>query len=206
MKKGSLLKGNIFFEKYIRKNFIIYIVILSVYFIGFLLGIGAFNNNIIIDDAASSELSIFILEKLESISLKKSDAINDYIKQDFIDLIVISILSFSIIGIPIMIILLFIKALSLGITISALIHVTGVGSGLSFSILMFMLPTLLKIFAILMLICSSIKFTENIIKYKKEIKYEIIRHAFVNAITLIFFLVIVSYRYISINIVSQILF
>lgn len=42
MKGESLLKGNVFFEKYIRKNFLKYIIILLVYIIGFVVGIRNF--------------------------------------------------------------------------------------------------------------------------------------------------------------------
>lgn len=42
MKSESVLKGNIIFEKYIRKNFIKYILVLLIYVIGFVVGIRIF--------------------------------------------------------------------------------------------------------------------------------------------------------------------
>lgn len=39
MKGESILKGNAFFEQYIRKNFVKYIVVLFIYIVGFLVGI-----------------------------------------------------------------------------------------------------------------------------------------------------------------------
>ena len=205
MKDNSLLKGNAFFEKYIRKNFVKYILILMVYLTGFLLGIGVFNNNINKVES-STEISFYVTEKLEGISSKNSEAIGSYIQQDFFEFIVISVLSFSIIGIPVIVILLFIKALSLGVTVSALIYSSGISSGLSFSILIFMIPTLIKMFALLVTICSSLKFIENILKYKKEIKYELVRHAFTILIIFLMFCAVAVYRCFSLNLVDKILF
>ena len=39
MKNGSVIKGNAFFEKYIRKHFFKYILILILYTFGFIFGI-----------------------------------------------------------------------------------------------------------------------------------------------------------------------
>ncbi len=205
MKENSLLKGSAIFEKYIRKNFLKYVGILFIYVTGFLIGIGIFNNTISTEENATS---IFqnVTEKIETIGDGTSEITSNYIKQDFLEVIIICILSFSVIGIPIIVILAFISSISLGVTVSALIHTNGVGSGLSFSILVFMIPTIIKIFILLILACSSIKFIENILKYKKEIKYEIVRHAFTNLIVLLLTCILAVYRTFSLNIVSQILF
>lgn len=205
MKDNSLLKGNAIFEKYIRKNFLKYIVILAAYLIGFIIGIGVFNNQINFEEN-SEEISQYVSERIESIGTETSSAITSYIKEDFFEFFVISVLSFSIVGIPIMMILLFAKAVSLGVTTSALIYASGAGTGLSFSILIFMIPVILKIFAMLMILCSTIKFLENILKYRKEIKYEILRHAFVNFIAFLAVCLVTLYRAFSLNVVNQILF
>lgn len=205
MKENSLLKGSAVFEKYIRKNFLKYIVILLIYVTGFLMGIGIFNHNISIEENATN-ISHYVTQKIESIGDGTSEIISNYIKQDFLELLIICVLSFSIIGVPMIIILTFTNAISLGVTVSALIHTNGVGSGLSFSILVFMIPTIIKIFVLLMLVCSSIKLIENILKYRKEVKYEMVRHALTNLVAFILTCVLVIYRTFSLNIVSQILF
>lgn len=202
---NSLLKGNVLFEKYIRKNFMKYALVLVIYLIGFLIGISIFNSKLD-NQNDTSEISQYLTEGIENLADQATETIGNYVKQDFLELIIICVLSFSIIGIPVIMILLFVKAVSLGITISALIYSSGVGAGLSFSILVFMVPVLIKMAVLLLLVCSSFKFVENILKYKKEIKYEIIRHAFINLISLLATLVLIIYRTFSINIVNQILF
>ena len=205
MKNNSLLKGNAIFEKYIRKNFLKYIIILAIYLIGFLIGITIFNENITNVESAE-HISQYVSERIEIIGMKTTAALSGYIKQDFLELLIISILSFSIVGVPVILFLFFIDSVSMGITISALIHTSGIGSGLSFSILIFMVPAIIRVFIILMMICSSLKFTENILKYKKEFKYEIVRHAFVNLIAFFAICVVALYRTFSLNIVNQILY
>lgn len=205
MEKGSVLKGNAIFEKYIRKNVVKYIFILSVYIIGFLIGIGSFNKSIS-NEKDSMQISYYVAEKIETIGNELSNSLASYIKQDFLELIIICTLSFSIIGIPIIILILFFNAISLAITISSIIYTTGIGCGLSFSILMFLIPVIIKIFIYLILVCSSLKFIENILKYKKEFKYEMVRHAIVNLLSLSSIFAFMIYRTFALNIVSQILF
>lgn len=204
MRNNSILQGSAIFEKYIRKNFLKYSLILIIYLIGFTIGISTFNNNLD-NNLNIEEISQYIIESMEGITTQTSDAISNYIKQDFFELIVICLLSFSIIGIPAILILLFVKAISLGITISALIYSSGIGYGLSFSILVYMIPTIVKIIVLLIIVCSSLKFIENILKYKKETKYEMIRHAFAILIAFSAICLIALYRVFSLNIINQIL-
>ena len=205
MKNNSLLKGNILFEKYIRENFLKYMLILIVYLIGFMIGISIFSNKVKNEEDAIY-ISKYITERIESIGEQTSEVTSNFIKQDFFDLFTICILSFCLIGIFIIIFITFIRALSLGITISALIHTNGIACGLSFSILVYLVPLITNLIIILMLVCSSIKFWENIIRYKKETKYEIIRHAIVILVSFVLICVLTIYRTFSLNIVNQILF
>jgi len=202
MKTQSLLKGSAFFEKYIRKNFTKYLLILAIYLIGFIIGISIFNNNIKENDG---QISQYVLDTISQIK-ETNDIIGEYIKQDFLEWLILSVLSFSVIGIPIILVLLLLKSISLGITTSALIYTSGAGMGMSFSILMFMIPVIIKIFTTLILVSSTFKFVENTLMYKKEFKYELVRHALVNIIAFLATCIIFVYRGISINILKQILF
>ncbi len=206
MGTNSLLKGNNIFEKYIKKHFIKYIVVLVIYLLGFLMGIAVFNKNIEIEEKNIVEITQMISHKIEMIGMNCSEAIASFIKQDYIELVMLFILSFSIIGIPVIVIFLFMQAISLGITISALIYTCGTSTGLSFSLLVFLIPSIIKVITVLLILCSSIKFAENIFKYKKEVKYELIRHGVTNILALVAIIVISVYRTFSLNIVSKILF
>lgn len=205
METNSILKGNILFEKYIRKHVFKYVLILLIYLVGFFIGIIIFNKSIELAEN-TKVVSQNVSSKIEILGSNTSEVINSYIKQDYIDLFILCMFSFSLIAIPGIAILFFLHAISLGITISALIYTCGTNAGLSFSILIFLVPTIIKSLIVLMIICSSLKFIENILKYKKEIRYEIIRHAVVNIIALIATFFITIYRSISLNMISKILF
>jgi len=204
MKNESVLKGNAFFEKYIRKHFFKYMLVLVIYAIGFIVGIGFFNHTIM-EPEESEQIFQFVNNGIETLSIETSDIIANYIKEDFLEFLIMAVLSFSFIGIPIMFLLLFIKSFSLGVTVSALIHVSGAGYGMSFSILVFMIPIMLKILIALILICSSVKLLENLLRYQKEMKYEIIRHACSLFITFLILCGLILYRVFSLNIVNHIL-
>lgn len=170
-----------------------------------LLEYGIFNNTILNEEEAN-HISQFITNGMADIDYDASNSIGNFIKQDFLDLIVMAVLSCSFIGIPILIILLFIKAVSLGITVSAMIHASGIGCGMSFSILVFMVPVIIKIFVMLLIVCSSIKFFENLFQYKKEIRYEFVRHAFIIFLSFLVICILTLYRAFSLNLINQILF
>ena len=205
MKNESVLKGNAFFEKYIRKHFIKYIIVFVIYVIGFLGGIIFFNQTII-DNEEAEQISQYVMNGVETLKLETSNIIGNYIKEDFGEFVVMGVLSFSLIGIPIMFLLLFIKSVSLGVTVSSLIYAVGAGYGMSFSILVFMIPVMLKILISLILLCSALKLLENILKYQKEMKYEMVRHAFTLLISFLVFCVLMVYRVFSLNLVNNILF
>lgn len=205
MGANSLLKENNIFEKYIKKHFIKYIVVLVIYLLGFLMGIAIFNKNIETEENLR-EITTVITSKIEMIGTSCSETVASFIKQDYLELVILFILSFSVIGIPVIMIFLFMQAISLGITISALIYTCGTSTGLSFSLLVFLIPSIIKVIMVLLILCSSIKFAENIFKYKKEVKYELIRHGVTNLLALMAIITISMYRTFSLNIVSKILF
>ena len=81
MKAQSLLKGSVFFEKYIRKNFTKYVLVLIIYLIGFIIGISVFNSNVKENDG---QISQYILDTIEQIK-EVDDITIEYIKQDFLE-------------------------------------------------------------------------------------------------------------------------
>ena len=205
MNVNSILKGNGIFDKYIKQNFFKYLVILVIFLFGFLVGIGIFTKNISIEENAN-EIIEYITNNIEYIETQSSNIVASYVKQDYIEIFIICILSVSIIGVPIMLLFIFVTSISLGTTISALVYTYGAGTGISISIILFFIPILTKVFILLMMLSSSLKFIENIFKYEKEIKYELIRHALICLITVISICILSLYRTFSINLINQTMF
>lgn len=160
----------------------------------------------VLTEEDSEQVTEWITQGMENIDYDASNAIGNFIKQDFMEFWIMIILSCSFIGIPILILLLFGKAISLGVTVSAMIHASGVGCGMSFSIIVFMLPAMIKMFILLFMMSSSLKFFENLFQYKKEIRYEFVRHAFAVFISFLVICFLTLYRAFSLNLVNQILF
>ena len=84
----------------------------------------------------------------------------------------------TIIGIPIVYILITFKGFSLGYTISSIIFTLGTGKGILFSIITLLLQNLITIPAILALAVSGMKLYQSMMKDKRKenIKVEMIRH------------------------------
>ncbi len=204
MKNESLLKGNAFFEKYVRKNFLKYMAVLFLYVIGFLAGIHIFHQSILVEETKETVLQ-YVQQGVEKVGDKENNNIANFVKQDFTELCFWGILSFSIVGAIFLLFSVFFRALSMGITISALMEAIGISYGVSFSILIFMVPVILKLLSMLFLYSSSLKFMENVFQYKKEIKYELIRHSVVFLVCFFIFCLIMLYRVLSFYMVQQIL-
>lgn len=146
-----------------------------------------------------------INKNLEILSQDVTSFIQSYIKKDFGEFFILLILSCSFVGLPIMIGWIFMKSFSLGITISALIYVNGIGYGMSFSILVFLIPTLMKVLMLLFILGSSAKLLENLFHYQKEMKYEMIRHALNLLIAFFIVCILILYRIFSLHLVNQLL-
>ena len=105
----------------------------------------------------------------------------------------------TVIGIPVVFIILFIRGLSLGYTISAFTSILGTSKGIMFLILSLFFQNVMFIPAILTIGVSSIKLYKSILKdrRKENIKVEIIRHSI---LSLIMFGVLILASFIENNI------
>lgn len=144
-------------------------------------------------------------KSMEILNQDIASVIRNYTQKDLGEFLVLLILSCSFIGIPIIIGWIFMKAFSLGITISAFIYVNGIGYGMSFSILVFLVPILIQILMLLLILGSAIKLLENLFHYQKEMKYEIIRHALNLLIAFFIVCILMLYRIFSLHLVNQLL-
>lgn len=205
MKGESILKGNAFFDRYIRKHFLKYVLILGIYVIGFLIGIGSFHH-MLSSEKVASEVTTYMAENLEQFEQNQTDFIHSFLKEDWLEFLAMVIVSCSLLGVPVMLLGLLAKSMSLGITVSALIYTNGIGFGMSFSILLFLLPALLKMLAMVLILCSSMKLLENLLRERKELKYELVRHGFILFLAFLVICGLALYRAFSLNVIQQVLF
>ena len=111
--------------------------------------------------------------QIDSINLLKS-----IIGNHIVFVLLLWFMGCTIIGIPIVYILITFKGFSLGYTISSIIFTLGTGKGILFSIITLLLQNLITIPAILALAVSGMKLYQSMMKDKRKenIKVEMIRH------------------------------
>lgn len=185
---------------YITENFNKYILVTVIFLIGIFTGVIVINN--------SSEVTVFktadyvtnfiqTLKNTEKINF--SELLLSSVKRNFGLTVILWFAGTTVIGIPVVFIILFMKGLSLGYTISAFTSILGTVKGIMFLILSLFFQNVLFIPAILTIGVSSIKLYKSILKdrRKENIKIEIIRHSM---LSLIMFGVLILASFIENNI------
>ena len=115
------------------------------------------------------------------------------VKNNTILAIILWIAGTTVIGIPIVLIAIFLRGMFLGYTISAITYTYGTFKGIIFCMLSILLQNILLIPAVLTLGVSSIKLYKSIIKDKRKenIKIGILRHT-ITSISMVIILLISS--------------
>ena len=166
-------------KEHISKNIKQYLIFLILFFIGIIIGT-IFVNNIQID--SKTQVDTYIITCIEKI---KSDYEINYIEllrnislNHILFTILVWFLGCSVIGMPIVYLLIVYKGFSLGYTISIIITALGIEKGILFSFISLLPQNLLIIPAILALGVSGMNLYMSIIKNKRidNMKVEIIKH------------------------------
>ena len=188
-------------KQIVKDNYKEYTLIGLVFIIGIFIGVLIINN---CDDSQVQEIKTYIgefINKFKNIDkLKINELIGTSIKNNLTFASLIWIAGTTIIGIPIVIILILYRGLCLGFTVATFSFSLGKYAGIIFCILGLLLQNIIFIPAILTLGVSSIKLYKSIVKDRNRdnIKREIIRHT----ITLIVVMILLVFSAIVENIIS----
>lgn len=166
-------------KTHIQHNRKQYLIVAIIFLIGVVLGVTVINR---IDTASKESITNYINSfvdnlktdyEIDKISLIKSCIIN-YIIMAFI----IWFMGSTVIGIPIVYMIVGIKGFSLGCTISSIIAVFGTLKGIIFSIITLFFQNIIIIPCVLALAVSGIKLYSSIMqdRRRENIKVEIMRH------------------------------
>lgn len=175
-------------KSYIKKNYKEYILVSMLFVIGIFVGVMIINNS---KENQISEITEFInqfIEKYKGLeNINQSELIMTSIKQNLIFAFVLWLAGTTVIGMPIVLIIILLRGTILGFTISSITVTLGLPKGILFCLISIVLHNIFYIPAILSIGVSSIKLYKSIIKDKRKdnIKFELIRH------TIIFGLMIV---------------
>lgn len=191
-------------ENHLNNNIFKYSLLLIIFFVGIIVGGMCFSS--IKND---EELVFNIKEMIEKIILafskEKLMLINNYFLKDVFKIILLVIISSSMIGLPLLLIWILYDGISLSFTINFLIHSYGILKGNLLSILLLFLPNLAMLIANMIITISSIKLIKNIIKMKKSLKIEMVRHLIICALGAITIMIGFLWRIFAMNFVENII-
>ena len=168
-----------------------YIILSILFIIGIVLGIIFINYNNL---NQKEEINTYINNYLTQIKengqiLSSTELLKASIQRNLITTIILWLLGLTIIGMPIIYIVIIYKGYSLGYTLASVVAALGFGKGLIFINISILLQYIIYIPCLFFISISGIKLYKSIIRdrNKANIKYEIIRHSI---ICMIFFVIL----------------
>ena len=197
MKKKDkyILNINQIILTYIFQNSKKYILMIVIFLIGIFGGVILSNN---ISEETAMQISNYIISFIDKFktanNINFGNLIIVSIKRNVIIALILWFAGTTVIGIPIVFILVFFRGLSLGYTISSITYTLGISKGIVFSIITLFLQNIIFIPAILTIGVSSIKLYKSILKDRKKenIRLEILKHTIIS-IAMMGFLIISSF-------------
>ena len=175
-------KWKIILKNYVKNNYKEYILTSLLFIIGLFIGVMIINN---CTETQSSEITVYLNEFITKFkttqSINKSELVLTSIKNNIILSLIIWLAGTTVIGIPIVLIVIMFRGLVLGYTIAAITLTLGTTKGIFFCLVSIFIQNLLFIPAVLTIGVSSIKLYKSIMKDRKieNVKMEIIRHTII---------------------------
>ncbi len=178
--KRSLISEAII--NHINNNIMEYIVMIIIFFIGIILGTMYINNT---DLTQRHEIYTYVNDFIGDIQNGSNIDSNKLLRTSIYNNLLITILlwisGLTVIGMPIVYLIVSVKGFCIGYTISSIVATLGVTQGLKFTLSTMLLQNIIIIPSILILAVSAIKLYKAIMKDRRRenIKIEIIRYTII---------------------------
>lgn len=175
-------------KSYVKTNYREYVLVSLLFIIGIFIGVMIINNS---KENQISEISTyinnFITNYKEIENINKTVLIMESIRKNFMFAVILWLAGTTIIGMPIVLIVILLRGTILGFTISSITVTLGPVKGILFCMATIILHNIIYIPAILTIGVSSIKLYKSIVndKRKENIKFEIIRHTIISILMII---------------------
>lgn len=189
---------NLIFE-YIKENAKSYLILIIIFFIGLILGILFVNNS---NETQANQISSYINNFINSVKENYQISSNTLLSTSIINNTCIAILLWflgsTVIGVPLIYLVIGYKGYCIGYTIAAITATLGTGNSIIFILSTMLLQNIIYIPTIITLAVSGIKLYKLIMedRRKENIKIQILRHtifSFLMLVLLLFSSVIETY-------------
>lgn len=177
---------------HINNNYREYIIISIIFLIGLIIGVIFINN---LKENQQETIKLYINNFIESINngseINKTELLKESIISNIKIFLLLNIAGLTVVGMPILYIIVCFRGFCLGYTLSAIIGALGIKNGVFFIVSTIILQNVILIPSMFALAVSGIKLYKSVIKDKRRenIKIEILRHTLFSLIILIFMIV-----------------
>lgn len=181
-KKNIRIMGII--KQHINNNAKEYLIVSIIFLIGIALGVMLINNT---ESAQKNEISQYLQNFVTALNtdykIDSSKLLKQSITSNLLLALVLWFVGSTVIGIPIVCIIIGVRGLGLGYTVSSIVMTYGTFKGILFGIESLLLQNIISIPCVIALGVSGIRLYKSIIKDKRKenIKLEILRHTFFSA-------------------------
>ena len=189
-KNNTHVIRNTIFE-YIKENLRSYLILIIIFFIGLLLGVVFINN---INEVQSKQISEYISNFINSVKENYQISTNSLLITSIINNLCIAILLWflgsTVIGVPLIYLVIGYKGYCIGYTIAAVTATLGTGKSIAFIFATMLLQNIIYIPTIITLAVSGIKLYRLIMedRRKENIKVQILKHTIFSVLMLILLL------------------
>lgn len=206
-RQKSMLKNMIL--GYINENIKIYAIVTLMFLIGWVIGIIFVNNSQEVQqEQINGYINTFIQGIKSDAEISKPEILKNSILSNLGITLVLWFLGSTVIGMPLIYIVILYKGYSIGCTISAIVASLGTGKGIVFILSTMLLQSIIYIPCLLSLAVSGVKLYKQIMEDRRteNIKIQILRHSiFCVFIFLMLVIAALIETYISTNIAQRLI-
>lgn len=206
-RQKSMLKNMIL--GYINENIKIYAIVTLMFLIGWVIGIIFINNSQEVQqEQINGYINTFIQGIKSDAEISKPEILKNSILSNLGITVLLWVLGSTVIGMPLIYIVILYKGYSIGCTISAIAASLGTGKGIVFILSTMLLQSIIYIPCLLSLAVSGVKLYKQIMEDRRteNIKIQILRHSiFCIFIFLMLIIAALIETYISTNIAQKLI-
>lgn len=206
-RQKSMLKNMIL--GYINENIKIYAIVTLMFLIGWVIGIIFVNNSQEVQqEQINGYINTFIQGIKSDAEISKPEILKNSILSNLGITVLLWFLGSTVIGMPLIYIVILYKGYSIGCTISAIVASLGTGKGIVFILSTILLQSIIYIPCLLSLAVSGVKLYKQIMEDRRteNIKIQILRHSiFCVFIFLMLVIAALIETYISTNIAQRLI-